>query len=150
MRIALFQPDIPQNTGNILRLAACLDIEVDIIEPIGFFMNDKKFLRSAMDYINIVKYKKHIDWDTFYSQSINAKNRIILLTTKSKEKYYNFFFKKNDILLFGCETSGVPSNIHNLVEYKLTIPMKDGLRSINLSSAVSLVVGEACRQLKLF
>ena len=150
MRIALFEPDIPQNSGNILRLGACLGIEVDIIEPTGYIFDDKKFKRSSMDYINHIKYKKHIDWNSFYEWSLENNYRLVLLTTKSKKKYTEFKFQKNDTLLFGRESAGVPKFVHNDVYEELTIPMIKGLRSINVSSAVAIVVGEACRQLNLF
>ena len=149
MRIALFEPDIPQNTGNILRLGACLGIEIDIIEPTGYVFDDKRFKRSSMDYINHINYKRHLDWDTFYEWSEKNNFRLILLTTKSKKKYTEYKFKHNDILLFGRESAGVPQNVHDIVNEQLTIPMKKNLRSINVSSSVSLVAGEACRQLKL-
>ena len=149
MRIALFEPDIPQNTGNIFRLGACLGIEVDIIEPTGYVFDDKRFKRSSMDYINHIKYKRHLDWESFYKWSKKNNFRLILLTTKSKKKYTEYQFKNNDILLFGRESAGVPQNIHDIVDEQLTIPMKKNLRSINVSSSVALVVGEACRQLDL-
>ena len=150
MRIALFEPDIPQNTGNILRLGACLNIEVDIIEPAGFLFNDKRFKRASMDYIKFAKYKKHIDWSEFYGWSKKNNFRLILFTTKSKNKYFNYKFKKNDILLFGRESAGVPNFVRNNVDESLTIPMKKKMRSINLSSSVAIVVGEACRQLNIY
>ena len=150
MRIALFEPDIPQNTGNILRLGACLNIEVDIIEPAGFLFNDKRFKRASMDYIKFAKYKKHIDWSEFYGWSKKNNFRLILFTTKSKNKYFNYKFKKKDILLFGRESAGVPNFVRNNVDENLTIPMKKKMRSINLSSSVAIVVGEACRQLNIY
>ena len=149
MRIALFEPDIPQNTGNIFRLGACLGIEVDIIEPTGYVFDDKRFKRSSMDYIDYIKYKRHLDWDTFYKWSKKNNFRLILLTTKCKKKYTKYKFKNNDILLFGRESAGVPQNVHDVVDEQLTIPMKKNLRSINVSSSVALVAGEACRQLGL-
>ena len=149
MRIALFEPDIPQNTGNIFRLGACLGIEVDIIEPTGYVFDDRRFKRSSMDYIDHIKYRRHLDWETFYKWSKNNNFRLILLTTKSKKKYTKYQFKNNDILLFGRESAGVPTNVHEVVDEQLTIPMKKNLRSINVSSSVALVVGEACRQLEL-
>ena len=149
MRIALYEPDIPQNTGNIFRLGACLGISIDIIEPTGYIFDDKRFRRSAMDYFDHVKYKKHIDWNEFIKWVRNNNYRLILLTTKAKESYLNFNFKNNDILLFGRESAGVPDLVHNTVDKKLNIPMQKELRSINLSSAVAMVAGEACRQLKL-
>tara|TARA_X000001036_G_scaffold378699_1_gene369177 strand:- start:57 stop:509 length:453 start_codon:yes stop_codon:yes gene_type:complete len=146
MRIALYQPDIPQNTGNIFRLGACLGVSVDIIEPTGFIFDDKKFKRSAMDYIDHINYKRHIDWQHFYDWVKNNEFRLILMTTKSKKSLYSFEFHPSDILLFGRESAGVPENIHNIVDHRLTIPMKNGVRSINLSSSVALVLGEGLRQ----
>ena len=150
MRIALFEPDIPQNTGNIFRLGACLDIEIDIIEPTGYIFDDKRFKRSAMDYFDHVKYKRHIDWDEFIKWVYKNNYRLILLTTKAKESYLDFKFQQNDILLFGRESAGVPESVHDKVDKKIKIPIKKKLRSINLSSAVAIVTGEACRQLNLF
>ena len=146
MRIALYQPDIPQNTGNIFRLGACLGVSVDIIEPTGFIFDDKKFKRSAMDYIDHIDYKKHIDWQQFYNWSQEKKYRLILMTTKARQSFYEFEFHSSDILLFGRESAGVPDNIHQIVDHRLTIPMKEGVRSINLSSSVALVLGEGLRQ----
>ena len=146
MRIALYQPDIPQNTGNIFRLGACLGVSVDIIEPTGFIFDDKKFKRSAMDYINHIEYKKHIDWGHFYNWSQKNKFRLILMTTKTNHSFYKFQFLPSDILLFGRESAGVPDNVHQIVDHRLTIPMKQGVRSINLSSSVALVLGEGLRQ----
>jgi len=146
MRIALYQPDIPQNTGNIFRLGACLGVSIDIIEPTGFIFDDKRFKRSAMDYIDHIDYKKHIDWQHFYDWSKKNKFRLILLTTKTNQSFYKFEFCSSDILLFGRESAGVPDDIHKIVDHRLTIPMKDGVRSINLSSSVALVIGEGLRQ----
>ena len=146
MRIALYQPDIPQNTGNIFRLGACLGVSVDIIEPTGFIFDDKKFKRSAMDYIDYIDYKRHIDWQHFYDWSQGKKYRLILMTTKAQQSFYEFEFHSSDILLFGRESAGVPDNIHQIVSHRLTIPMKKGVRSINLSSSVALVLGEGLRQ----
>ena len=149
-RICLFEPRIPQNTGNIFRLGACLGISIDIIEPTGYIFNDKHFKRSSMDYIKHIEYKRHLDWDSFFEWSNINNFRLILLTTKSKKNYCDYSFKENDILLFGRESAGVPDKIHNDVNEKLTVPMVKGLRSINVSSAVAIVVGEAYRQLNLF
>ena len=149
MRIALFEPDIPQNTGNIFRLGACLGIEVDIIEPTGYIFDDKRFKRSLMDYIDHIKYKRHLDWESFYEWSKKNNFRLILFTTKSEKKYIDYQFQHHDILLFGRESAGVPQSIHVCVDEQLTIPMVKNLRSINVSSSVAIVVGEACRQLEL-
>ena len=150
MRIALYQPDIPQNTGNIFRLAACLGVSVDVIEPTGFFIDDKRLQRSLMDYIDYLDCTKHADWEIFYQWSKTHNYKLILLTTKSKKKYYEHKFNKNDILLFGRESAGVPEKIHQCVDDRLLIPMQKGLRSLNISSAVSMVTGEALRQLNSF
>ena len=146
MRIALYQPDIPQNTGNIFRLGACLGVSVDIIEPTGFIFDDKRFKRSAMDYLDHIDYKRHIDWLHFHNWAQKNKFRLILMTTKTKDSLYKFEFHSSDILLFGRESAGAPDNIHKIVDHRLTIPMKEGVRSINLSSSVALVLGEGLRQ----
>ena len=150
MRIALYQPDIPQNTGNIFRLAACLDVSVDITEPAGFFFEDKRLQRSLMDYIDHLDYKRHVDWEAFYQWSKTHNQKLILLTTKSQKKYYDFKFNNSDILLFGRESAGVPEKIHQCVNERLLIPMQKGLRSLNVSSAASMDLGEALRQLNNF
>ena len=149
MRIALFEPDIPQNTGNIFRLSACLGIPVDIIEPTGFIFDDKRFKRALMDYIKFINYKSHLDWKEFYQWSQENNFRLVLLTTKSKTNYTNFNFSELDIIIFGRESAGVPDYVHNQVHERLTIPMQKGLRSLNISSSVAMVVGEASRQLNL-
>ncbi len=123
-----------------------MGVAVDIIEPTGFVFDDKKFRRSAMDYIDHLEYKKHDDWQHFYKWIKENKFRLILMTTKSEDSLYNFEFRSSDILLFGRESAGVPDNIHQIVDHRLTIPMKDGVRSINLSSSVALVLGEGLRQ----
>ena len=150
MRVALYQPDIPQNTGNIFRLCACLDISLDIIGPTGYIFDEKKFRRSSMDYFQHTSFIRHTDWEDYLKFAKEKNFRLILLTTKSKNNYIDFVFKNDDVLLFGQESAGVPNEIHNDVDSKLTIPMKKNMRSINISSAVAIVLGEACRQLKLF
>ena len=147
MRIALYEPDIPQNTGNIFRLGACLGVDVDIIEPTGFIFDDKKFKRSAMDYIDHLNYKRHLDWNHFLKWVKDNQFRLILMTTKSNKSYYDFKFQPSDILLFGRESAGVPNDVHDVVDHRLTIPMKKEVRSINLSSSVALVIGEGLRQI---
>tara|TARA_Y100001936_G_C16019395_1_gene638541 strand:- start:402 stop:854 length:453 start_codon:yes stop_codon:yes gene_type:complete len=149
MRIALFEPDIPQNAGNVFRLGACLGISIDIIEPTGFVIDDKRLKRASMDYYDYLDLTKHISWKEFYNWSQKKSYRLILLTTKSKKSYYNYTFKKNDILIFGRESAGVPQMVHDIVDERLTIPMVDGPRSINLSSSVAIIAGEAIRQLRL-
>ena len=131
MRIALFEPDIPQNTGNVFRLGACLGIPVDIIEPTGFIIDDKRLKRASMDYYNYLDLKKHLSWEKFYNWSIKNKYRLILLTTKSNKSCYNYVFRPNDIILFGRESAGVPQSVHDSVDDRLKIPMVKGPRSIN-------------------
>ena len=144
MHIALYKPDIPQNTAAIIRLSACLNLKVHIIEPCGFRLNDPRFKRVVMDYLGFSKIFRYNDYSEFLSK--NKKKRIVLMTTKAKKNYHRFIFKKSDILLFGRESAGVPDNIHQIVDHRLTIPMKEGVRSINLSSSVALVLGEGLRQ----
>ena len=149
MRIALFEPDIPQNAGNIFRLGACLGIPVDIIEPTGFVIDDKKLKRASMDYYNYLELNKHVSWGKFYEWSKNNSYRLILLTTKCQKSYYDYKFQSNDIILFGRESAGAPDYVHSSVNERLTIPMIKGPRSINLSSSVAMVASEMMRQLKL-
>ena len=147
MRIALFEPDIPQNAGNIFRLGACLGIPVDIIEPAGFVIDDKRLKRASMDYYDYLELKKHLSWKKFYEWSKDNSYRLVLLTTKSKKSYFDYKFQSNDIILFGRESAGVPDFVHNSVDERLTIPMIKGPRSINLSSSVAIVAGDMLRQL---
>ena len=148
MRIALFEPDIPQNAGNIFRLGACLGIPIDIIEPAGFVIDDKRLKRASMDYYDYLDLTKHISWEKFYEWSKKNSFQLILLTTKSQKSYYDYKFQAKDIILFGRESAGVPDYVHEAVDERLTIPMIKGPRSINLSSSVSMVAGEMIRQLK--
>ena len=140
MRIALFEPDIPQNAGNIFRLGACLGIPVDIIEPAGFVIDDKRLKRASMDYYDYLELKKHLSWEKFYEWSKDNSYRLILLTTKSKKSYFDYKFQSNDIILFGKETAGVPETIHNTVNNKITIPISSQTRSLNLATSVAIVV----------
>ena len=149
MRIALFEPDIPQNAGNIFRLGACLGIPIDIIEPAGFVIDDKRLKRASMDYYDYLDLTKHVSWEKFYEWSKKNSYQLILLTTKSQKSYYDYKFQPKDIILFGRESAGVPDYVHEAVHERLTIPMIKGPRSINLSSSVSMVAGEMIRQLKL-
>ena len=149
MRIALFEPDIPQNAGNIFRLGACLGIPIDIIEPAGFVIDDKRLKRASMDYYDYLDLTKHESWEKFYEWSKKNSYQLILLTTKSQKSYYDYKFQPKDIILFGRESAGVPDYVHEAVDERLTIPMIKGPRSINLSSSVSMVAGEMIRQLKL-
>ena len=146
-KIALFEPDIPQNTAAIIRTCACLGAKLEIIEPCGFLLNDKRFKRVVMDYMDEKEIRYYKSSDQFFDEKQNQ--RIILMTTKASSPYTEFKFKKNDTILFGRESAGVPEYVHDSVNERLTIPMIDGPRSINLSSSVAIVAGEMLRQLKL-
>ena len=146
-KIALFEPDIPQNTAAIIRTCACLGAKLEIIEPCGFLLNDKRFKRVVMDYMDEKEIRYYESSDQFFDEK--QSQRIILMTTKASSSYTQFKFKKNDTILFGRESAGVPEYVHDSVNERLTIPMIDGPRSINLSSSVAIVAGEMLRQLKL-
>lgn len=153
MRIALFQPDIPQNTGTLLRLGACLDVALDIIEPCGFIFNERAMRRAGMDYIEMVEYKRHNSWEDFLKyREANPEiyGRIVLLTTKADMPYTDFEFKKNDVILMGRESAGVPEEVHRMADARLVIPMNEKARSINVAVSAVMVVGEALRQTKMF
>ncbi len=147
LHLALFQPEIPQNTGAAMRLCACMGIPLDIIEPCGFVWDEAKIRRSAMDYIDHVTIKKHANWPTFLNHY--PKNRVLLLTTKSDQSYLDFTFQPGDILLAGQESAGAPTFVHEQVHARLTIPMDGAVRSMNVVNACSMVIGEAIRQLTL-
>ena len=144
MHIALYKPDIPQNTGAIIRLSACLNIKVHIIEPCGFNLNDTRFKRVVMDYIGFSKISKYEDYDIFLKK--NLKSRIVLMTTKAKKSYHQFKFRRNDILLFGRESAGVPKSLHKTIKNKLKIPINKKTRSLNVEMTVAIVAAEALRQ----
>ena len=144
MHIALYKPDIPQNTGAIIRLSACLNLKVHIIEPCGFNLNDSRFKRVVMDYIGLSKISKYEDYDIFLKK--NLKSRIILMTTKAKKSYHQFKFRRNDILLFGRESAGVPKSLHKTIKNKLKVPINKKTRSLNVAMTVAIVAAEALRQ----
>lgn len=146
IRIALFQPDIPQNMGTILRMAACFNLPVDIIEPCGFVFNDQRLKRSGMDYLDKVDLKRHADWSHFIDQK-PTNNRLVLLTTRANHYFHDFKFQSSDILLFGRESAGVPEDVHQVVDERIIIPMHPDCRSLNVAISCALVVGEALRQL---
>jgi tRNA (cytidine/uridine-2'-O-)-methyltransferase len=146
LRIALYAPDIPQNTGTILRLAACLGLEAHIIEPAGFPTSDRAFRRAGMDYLDQVEIVRHASWDAFETWRTGAAARLILFTTRARRSYLEHAFRRGDILLFGRETSGVPEKVHAAAEERLVIPMREGLRSLNVAMAAAMAVGEAIRQ----
>jgi len=144
MHIALYKPDIPQNTAAIIRLSACLNLKIHIIEPCGFDLHDARFKRVVMDYLGFSKIYRYEDYDKFLSK--NKKKRIILMTTKAKKNYHRFIFKKNDILLFGRESAGVPENLHKTIKNKVKVPMNKKTRSLNVAMSVAIVSAEALRQ----
>ena len=144
IKVALYEPDIPQNTAAIVRLCACFGARLDIIEPCGFFLSDKRFKRVVMDYINKCKIKSFKDFTAFKKDKKNE--RIILMTTKAKKKYFDFKFNKNDTILFGRESAGVPQLVHKSVDYKLIIPIQKKARSLNIVSSVAITLAEALRQ----
>jgi len=147
MHIALYKPDIPQNTAAIIRLSACLNLKIHIIEPCGFDLHDARFKRVVMDYLGFSKIYRYEDYDKFLSK--NKKKRIILMTTKAKKNYHRFIFKKNDILLFGRESAGVPENLHKTIKNKVKVPMNKKTRSLNVAMSVAIVSAEALRQINL-
>ena len=153
MRLALFQPDIAQNTGTLLRLGACLGLPLDIIEPCGFFFCGKEMRRAGMDYLQNACFKRHDSWQAFLDFRAENKDeygRLVLLTTHAQKPYTDFCFKPNDIILLGRESAGVPEEVHKTADERLLIPMQAGARSINMAVAATMVVGEALRQTGLF
>ena len=145
-KIALYEPDIPQNTAAIMRTCACLGADLEIIEPCGFLFSDKRFKRVVMDYMDEKMIKFYQSSDEFFKSKKNE--RVILLTTKSADNYTAFKFEGNDTLLFGRESAGVPENIHKLVKNRLKIPMEKNKRSLNLASSVAIILAENLRQTK--
>lgn len=146
MRLALYQPDIPQNTGAVLRLAACLGIGVDIIEPCGFVWSDRHLRRAGMDYLDRVATIRHESWPAFQDARQTSGSRLILLTTRGSVPHTGFAFQAGDCLLLGRESAGVPNDVHKAADARVRVPMKAGLRSINLAMAAAIVLGEALRQ----
>tara|TARA_Y100001980_G_C14473134_1_gene252913 strand:+ start:34 stop:507 length:474 start_codon:yes stop_codon:yes gene_type:complete len=146
-KIALFEPDIPQNTAAIIRTCACLGAKLEIIEPCGFLLSDKRFKRVVMDYMNEKEIKFYQSSDHFFKSK--KEQRIILMTTKASMSYTKFKFKKNDTILFGRESAGVPERVHNLIKNKLRIPMKKGVRSLNIATSVAIILAESLKQTKL-
>lgn len=146
MRVALFEPDIPQNTGTMLRLAACLGLEAHIIEPAGFPASDRAFRRAGMDYIDQVALIRHPSWLDFERWRTAHSLRLVLFTTKATTSYLDHGYEARDILLFGRESAGVPDRVHEAADVRLRIPMRPGMRSINVAMACAMAVGEALRQ----
>ena len=151
MRIALYEPDIAQNTGTILRLCACLGFEADIIGPAGFPSSDRALRRAGMDYLDHVALTHHASWAAFErwrSAHATPPPRLLLFTTKGRTNYLDWVFEPNDVLLFGRESAGVPDRVHAVADARLTIPMRPGMRSLNIAMAVAMAAGEALRQVR--
>ncbi len=146
-KIALFEPDIPQNTAAIIRTCSCLGVNLEIIEPCGFLLSDKRFKRVVMDYMDEKEIKFYKSSNAFFKAKINQ--RVILMTTKASISYTKFKFDKNDTILFGRESAGVPENIHKLIKHRLKIPMKNNMRSLNIASSVAIILAESLKQTKL-
>jgi len=146
MRIALYQPDIPQNTGTILRLAACLGVEAHIVEPAGFPISDRAFRRAGMDYLDQVVIMRHVSWAAFDAWRRAEHLRLVLFTTAAAASYLDHAYRPGDILMFGRESSGVPDAVHQAADARLLVPMRPGLRSINVAMAAAMAIGEAMRQ----
>ena len=147
-KIALYEPDIPQNTGAIIRICSCLGADLEIIEPCGFLFSDKRFKRVVMDYMDEKMIKFYRDYNEFFESKKNQ--RVILMTTKTSVPYTTFNFKINDTILFGRESAGVPGKIHSLINNKLKIPMINNKRSLNIASSVAIILAENLRQNKFF
>lgn len=147
MKVAMYEPDIAGNVGTIIRMCACLGLDLDIIEPCGFPFNREKIKKSGLDYIDKVKITRYASFDEF--KEINKDYRIILLTTKASVEYTTFQFQDNDILMVGRESAGVPDTVHNSVDGRVVIKMQENTRCLNVAISLAMVVGEALRQIKL-
>ena len=147
MRLALYEPDIPQNAGALLRLGACLGVAVDIIEPTGFVLSDRRLKRAGMDYLDLAELARHASWTRFLEQ---RRGRLVLLTTKATQPYHRFAFARDDVLLLGRESAGVPDHVHEVVDARLRIPLHPGARSLNVALAAAMVLGEALKQTDQF
>jgi tRNA (cytidine/uridine-2'-O-)-methyltransferase len=146
MRIALFEPDIAQNAGTILRLCACLAVEAHIVEPAGFPASDRAFRRAGMDYLDQVTLMRHVSWPAFEAWRRGAGARLVLFTTRAQLSYLDFAYRADDVLMFGRESAGVPEAVHAAADARLVIPIRPGLRSLNVAVACAMAAGEALRQ----
>ena len=144
MHIALYKPDIPQNTAAIIRLGACLNLKIHIIEPCGFNLHDSRFKRVVMDYMGMSRIFRYENYDDFLKK--NKNKRIVLMTTKAKKHYHKFKFKKNDMMLFGRESAGVPESLHKTIKNRIKVPMNKKARSLNVAMSVAIISAEALRQ----
>jgi tRNA (cytidine/uridine-2'-O-)-methyltransferase len=148
MRLALYQPDIPQNAGALLRLGACLGVAIDIIEPLGFVLDDRRLKRAGMDYIAQADWARHGSWERFLSA--RGPGRLVLLTTAGDVAYHRFAFAADDTLLLGRESAGAPASVHGAADARLRVPLREGARSLNVALAAAIVLGEALRQTGLY
>jgi len=146
MRLALFQPDIPQNLGAALRLGACLGVPVDVIEPCGFPFSDRAVRRAAMDYAERAEIVRHVSWARFLEDPARAQGRLLLFTTRGAEPFHSFRYRPGDVLLFGCESAGAPDEVHAAAQARLFIPLAAGARSLNVVNAAAMALTEALRQ----
>ena len=146
MRLALFEPDIPQNAGAMMRLGACLGVGVDLIEPCGFVIGSAAFRRAGMDYLDHVDWRRHSSWAHFHANACRPPARLVLLTTQAETGYTDFRFRETDILLLGRESAGVPDHVHELAGALISVPMAPHMRSLNVATAAAMVLGEALRQ----
>ena len=144
MRLVLYQPDIPQNAGALLRLAACLGVAVDSVEPCGFIFDDRRLRRAGMDYLGTVELERHAGWGSY--GAVRHGSRLVLLTTRAATSYIDFAFRADDRLLLGRESAGVPDDVHAAADARLKVPMRPGMRSLNVTLAAAIVLGEALRQ----
>lgn len=145
MRLALYEPDIPQNAGSLMRLGACLGVGIDIIEPCGFLLSDRNFRRAGMDYLKSADIRRHESWTRFHAD-LRGTGRLVLLTTRGDMPYSSFSFAPGDTLMVGRESAGVPQDVHDAADARLVIPLREGLRSLNVAQAAAMVLGEALRQ----
>lgn len=149
-RLALYQPDIPQNTGAMLRTAACLGVPVEIIEPAGFDVSDRNFRRAGLDYLDLVTIARHPSWQAFEAWRAAQGRRLVLATTKAETPYTAFAFAPEDVILVGRESAGAPDEVHAAADARVMIPMRPGLRSLNVAVAAAMILGEALRQAASF
>jgi tRNA (cytidine/uridine-2'-O-)-methyltransferase len=146
LRLALYQPDIPQNAGTMLRLGACLGVPVDIIEPAGFPVSDRAFRRAGMDYLDAVIVERHVSWEAFCGHPARQEGRLVLATTRAALPYTAFRFRHGDTILVGRESAGVPDAVHDAADARILVPMRPPMRSLNVAVASALILGEALRQ----
>ena len=149
-RLALFQPDIPQNAGTMLRMAACLGVAVEIVEPAGFDVSDRNLRRAGLDYLGSVTINRHASWRAFEGWRRGAGRRLVVATTKGAVRHLDFAFEREDVILLGRESAGVPDEVHEAADARVVVPMQEGLRSLNVAVAAAIVLGEALRQTNAF